>query len=72
MHDDHESEGAYYLLDGVPVLLDPDRGPRGPAGERVDCVAWMDRAVRVSRAEYLAIALVGSADLPPTPEIARV
>jgi hypothetical protein len=54
-----EPEVAYYLLDGEPVQLDAARGPLTASGERVDCVAWMDRAVSVTRDEYLAAILQG-------------
>ena len=63
------TEGAYYLLDGVPIVLDPHQGPRGPAGEPVDCVAWMDRAVGVSREEYLAAAALTSIAGPSAPAL---
>lgn len=48
-----EPEVSYYLLDGEPVLLDVERGPLTASGQRVDCVAWMNRAVSVGREEYL-------------------
>jgi hypothetical protein len=58
---------AWYVLDGRAVRLDPDRGPLTEAGDRVDCVAWMDRAVSVSREEYLAVANA-RASKPSRPE----
>ena len=44
---------AYYVLDGRPVLLDPRRGPLDLAGRKVDPRAWMDRALPVTRDEFL-------------------
>jgi hypothetical protein len=57
-----EADVSYYLLDGEPVLLDADRGPLTASGQRVDCVAWMDRAVSVGRDEYLAAILGAGGD----------
>jgi hypothetical protein len=63
-HDLDDPEAAYYLLDGAGVRLDPRRGPLTPSGDRVDCVAWMDRAVSIGRAQYLSVAAAHAAAEP--------